>query len=245
MPNILTRRIGPFPGWVWGGAAVLGGLLFFYFRKQGQAQQTGGLPAVSPAASAVPFVPSVTVTGIPPGPSSGPTPLPGQSGPQTATVQSQGPGGAWLYSGPGTGAVLAKIPTGTTVTVTGTAVSGPMPGVGAQQVTSWVPVAWGPLKGYLSAGDISNYSGGSGGYGYAGATGYSTPIGGWTVGWQPSAVPTPVSPGGGWGAGSTVNRTGAPRRARRLFGGSGGGTSVNRTGARATRPLRRRTLSGR
>lgn len=227
-----------------GQPAPSGGFLGIFGGPSG-AQQQRGLPAVSPAASAVPFVPSVTVTGIPPSSAPSPTGSPGPSGisvPQPVW-QYGTPVGSFVWKSTGVnsppGVPAGQIYPGSN----GTPVSNPnaFPGFGA---FSW---QWAPVPAGMSDTQYAQAltSGGSGGWGYAGTGGLANPIGGWTLGWNPAPTRPSVSPGGGWGAGPSVNRTGASRRARRLFGGSGGGAAVNRTGTRATRPLRRRTLSGR
>lgn len=250
--EILTRKIGPLPGWAWGGVAVVGGLLFFYFRRQPAQQQ--GQPAVSPAAStSVPFVPSVTVTGIPPGASAASN--------ATAPSTANPPTPVWQF-----GFGMPKDRTRWVWHVTaGATVPGFPPGQVYPASTSdpskianfpayawqWAPVPNGTDatgqpwsdQSYAAALNASGMGGGMGGYGYAGAASLASPVGGWTVGWNPFG-------GAGSGAGSTVNRTGPPRRGRRLFGGAGDGPQGGQGGiGKATRvpsrPLRRRTLSGR
>lgn len=258
MPGILQRKIGPFPGWVWGALAGGGFLVFMYMRGRGrtaqQGQQQQGL-VNNPAASSIPYVPSVTVSGIPPQSQPGSTPPPPPGPPATV------PQPVWQFGAP------PNKPTVWRATPTGSAnfqrnTGGPFPGgvgpgipdEGTQNMLGqygwqWalVPSGYDPNS-YAAA---LNAQGGSGGYGYAGAASLASPIGGWTVGWQPFGS-------GGFGAGSTVNRTGPAKRPRRLFGvgggqysressgfpgGSGGGTTRQRQAA--GQRLKRRSFSGR
>ncbi len=252
MPEILTRRIGPFPGWVWGALAGGGFIVFMYLRKRGQPGQQGqaqGSLVNNPAASSIPYVPSVTVTGIPSAPSPSPTtqgPSSGCSQPDTPVnradwVQFQG---TYWYKPGGQDAPFIKNCVMYSHILDQQSLNAYKAGGGQPYffVQPGVPVP-GEVGAIYTATPVAT-SGGSGGFGYAGAPGYGSAIGGWTVGWTPTAQPGMLSPGGGWGgsgAGSTVNRTGV-RRSRRLFGGSGGGASRVR---QQVRPLRRRNLSGR
>ena len=76
--NILTRKIGPFPGYVW--ALGAGGLAVVYFFMVGRSSSGSSAPAPAgsaqnnPAASSMPFVPSVVVTGLGPNTGAGTTP---------------------------------------------------------------------------------------------------------------------------------------------------------------------------
>jgi hypothetical protein len=244
--EILTRKYGPLPGWAWAAVAVAGGLAFFYFRGRSGSSSSGqaaGLPAVSPAASAVPFVPSVTVTGIPnqqpPAPSTG-------GGSIAAVVTGAGSqglgspsGNSALRAAPSASAPVIMILTvGTKLQLNPQAIPDPNPAWG-----QWYQVASGTGAGFFAWGNdlsLTPGSGGSGGYGYAGAASLASPVGGWTAGWQPFGS-------GGAGANSTINRTGLARpRTRRLYGGSGGGPNrAQRATPSTPRPLRRRNLSGR
>lgn len=182
--NILTRKYAGVPGWAIGGGAVLIGLGFFYFRSKGSsASQTGASqPAGSlvnnPAASSIPYVPSVTVTGIPPTSSAasnttssgvtGNTVVAGSGSPSLSSfggqiplyVQRPSAGGSFTQSG--------TIPFGTTMHVTGAPVQGTWYG----QAATWLPVdLFGTSNTYfVSATDVTQGSGGSGGWGQAGTT---------------------------------------------------------------------------
>lgn len=252
--NILTRKYGGVPGWAIAGGAVVVGVGFFYFRSKGTSTSstnaTNGSLTNNPAASSIPYVPSVTVTGIP---SSNPTPGSGVTTPSnTVTTGSNAPtlagfgGQIPVYthqrSGDGDFTQVTTIPTGQTLTVTGSPVSGNWKGSPA----TWLPVSlYGTQNSYfVSVTDVTPSSG-SGGWGQAGSV---NPIGmfGWTSGWSPLGGGNPgavLSQRAGLqtvGSGGRFDYGGA--------GGSGASNSANRNKtSNVTRRalLKRRKLSGR
>jgi hypothetical protein len=224
MPEILTRKFGGVPGWaVLGGVVVVAGLVWLSRRQKagaaGKADQSGNLALgssggmVNNPAMTVPYVPSVTVTGIPPQPPSQPDPITTPP-PQGSTVTA-GSGNPSLQGPPFNGkfiplfkddlspGYLGMVPWGMRLTVDTkrkTQTGGP----GGQ--FSYVPVTW--LNGRVSTTDISPSGSGSGGF----LT--NIPIAGmfgWTSGW------TPVGAGiGVQGAGGGAPRTTARAKGRSL-----------------------------
>jgi hypothetical protein len=254
--NILTRKYGGVPGWAIGGAAGVLGLAFFLTRKAkdpSTAAQAGTDPNAgsmlnNPAASSIPYVPSVTVTGIPSSPQSSAPVAGSPSQTQTAVVTAAGskkfsPNGTANSTGARSAptynsSITRYIPVGSQVTITGTGFPDP-----TNSDTTWLPT---DRRDYVWNMDIT-ITGGSGGWGQAGAT---NPIGmfGWTSGW---------SPVGGGAAGTVLSQRAGLQTAgsggRFDYGGAGSGdgasSKVNRTSTnRAHSPrskLNRRQLSGR
>jgi Bacterial SH3 domain len=234
--NLLTRKYGGVPGWAIGGGALVAGLAFFYFRRQSSSSSsstgtpTGGSLVNNPAASAIPYVPSVTVTGLPVGattPSSlGPSPsAPVSAGNATITGNPAG-----VFAQPTTkSALITTLPKGTTVQSSGAPVQGENYG----GVSYWVPVNYGGLTGYVAGALIQlgpgSSGGGQGGWGQAGSSN-AVAMMGWTAGW------TPVVSGPGQRGGSGDGFGGPP------------GSSPTRAASRRARvgiPVRRRAFSGR
>jgi hypothetical protein len=209
----------------------------------------------NPAASSIPYVPSVTVTGLPqtqpPQVSTGPAAV------GTNTILTANTTGGTRYQGhPGVvplywpggpakpgdpSSAIIWVPVGTQVQAVGPlgAYGVPVNYLGKKLLAA--PEDWDSSVGNSPSTFVG---GGSGGWGQAGST---NPIGmfGWTSGW---------SPVGGGDAGTILSQraglqtTGAGGRFD--YGGAGGGSSsVNRTAAnKALRPkqkLNRRMLSGR
>jgi hypothetical protein len=246
MPEFLTRKYAGIPGWAIGGAAVLAGLLFFYFRGRSQSQaaaaqgQPYGSAVNNPAASSIPYVPSVNIIGAG---------LPGSSAStgSTAPVSTGGnvPRPVWQNGTPISPYVWKSTgingPSNSNITPgsSGDPASNPpaYPGYGPYS-WQWAPVPQGSDPSGQPWTDASyarallggGGGGGQGGWGYAGQP---NPAGmfGWTTGWSsPNAGVSRVSAliptggGGGEGGGRTgtamsggINSTGASRMRRRTL----------------------------
>lgn len=249
----LTRKYGPLPGWAWAGLAVAAALGFWYLRGRSSSSSSGtsssGSLVNNPAASTVPYVPSVTVTGIPTGTTtpSTPTPITGLQVGATAVVNGNGqpvlvvrpganPDAVWTIDG--------YIPDQSTVTITGP----PVPATWGSGPFLAVPINFAGKQTWVNAIGLQPMpSGGQGGWGYAGNAQPAGALGGWTVGWFPSA-PASGTPGlggrGGSGGPAAGNRNKVPAGPRLLTGGQGGGKS-SRPARTGLRPLRRRDFSTR
>jgi hypothetical protein len=198
--NILTRKIGPLPGWAWGAIAVGAGYILlqrFGSASGSQGQQSG----LSPAASAIPFVPSVTVTGVPPSASNPPNPLTsnvpqpvwlfGPTPPEgtyiwQVTAQGQAASGGMLPSGPQAGSLTQDILQRT----------GPYGTQWAKVPTGYTPTSW--IQALLGG-----TSGGQGGFGVPAVTAMM----GWTTGWGQSTRTVRYPFGGAGGSPGITDRT--------------------------------------
>lgn len=253
--GLITRKYGPLPGWAWAAVAAGAAFLVFYFRGRSSsaAPAPGGSVLNNPAASSIPFVPSVTVTGIPPGTQQPSTPTPTTPGTGQLVVTPgpyAPPGGTFLRTTsqePFSGGIF--VPSGTRLTQSGAPVNTQDKTLGQVPM---IPVTYLGGSYWVSSYDVTPASG-SGGWGQSGAMaplGVGA-VGAWTVGWQPVPGGRGDGTGEGGGGSSKVNRTGVARRAGRLFGGQGGGAGgQGRSGHPAAanspgRVLRRRSLSGR
>jgi hypothetical protein len=275
LPEVLTRRFGGVPLWAilgLGGAALVGFVI--WRRRSGNASSTGGSVVNNPAASSIPYVPSVTVTGVPPlQPSAN---QPGTITPPSGTTQqlivSPGPyappGGTFLRSSPtppatgNWGGIL--VPAGTRLTQNGTAQTYNDPQLGPVPM---IPVSYLGSSYWVSSYDVTPVSGSGDGSGFGGwgSQGQTTPqvaaMMGWTSGWAPvgGAGGSPLyqgwtGPGGqqvavGRGASATTNRQGKAKtktRVRRTRGGLfGRGGGSSTQRQGADRGRRRRSFTGR
>lgn len=239
--ELLTRKYGPLPGWAWAAIAAAGAFAFWYFRGRSSstsaATQSTGSVVNNPAASSIPYVPSVTVTGIP------------ASTTAPSTPATSSPGAVWQFGAVPSGqqTVWSATPSGQAhfQQVTGGAWPGGVrPGRPDPETDKnlgyfgwqWATVPSGSdANSFAAQLNQSGQGGGQGGWGYAGGMAPSGAVGGWTVGWQPAAA----GPGQGGPSAANRNRVAGSR----LLPGKGGGSS-SRTRS-APRPLKRRSFSGR
>lgn len=252
--NILTRKYGGVPGWAIGGGAVVVGLAFFYFRSKGQStsstQQTQQSAANNPAASSIPYVPNVTLTGIPSSSSAANNAgSPGQSGTSTTTVNAtvigaqNGAMGAGARSGPGFGSpVVARIPPGSQIQIDQTPLNTDAAGY------NWFHVVGGNGQGlYVYSPEVAitgpvGSGGGQGGWGQAGTTNPVVFMGTTAWNWGGTAYPQ---------AGAILSQRAGRQTTgsggRFDYGGAGGGSSNTRNTNRARdqKPLKKHKLTRR
>lgn len=219
--SVLTRKIGPLPGWAWGLIAIGGGYLLLSRFRGSPSQGNSGL---SPAASAIPFVPSVTVTGVP---------SPSQPSPPSSTPGSnlQNVNSTYYPRNPVTGAIY-DISQGCKYHIT------------LQQWQGLVQA--GANSTDVNPAQLSAIPDCSGSQGYGGGqTGVPavTAMMGWTTGWG-SPSRTVRYPYGGGGAPAITNRTSAMNSFYAPSPGYGGGASKSRGSRTASLFTGRRTGRG-
>jgi hypothetical protein len=243
---------------------VVVALGFFYFRSRSAgtpagAASPGGSMVNNPAASSIPYVPSVTVTGIPAAPATAvSTPPPAGSGLTAGSGNPNLAGGMipFYQQIGGTMKQVSSLPFGTKLTQSGEPIQSKFGPTGQQGPSLFIPIS-GPIPGFVSGDDVSYGQAGQGGWGQAGqGMPLVTAMMGWTSGWPPltGAYPPGTSLGqrtgpvtAGAGAGTPVrNRTGTNRP--RVFGyprgGGGGGPSSSKASPRTGVARRGRPRTG-
>ena len=145
--SILTRRIGPLPGWAWGGLVAVAAWWFFLRGRSATSSSSSGA-GTAPNSNSVyglGYAQGLQAAGANAPPPTA-TPAPGRRG----VVKSTDPnytGGAGIFSSPSTtGGTIAIVPQGTQLSVTGPPVTGqPWGGV-----DFWWPVDEGGRPGFIS-----------------------------------------------------------------------------------------------
>lgn len=219
MANFLTEKIGPLPGWAWGGLAAGGALVVFVLvgNKSSSTSSTStsstGSLTNNPAASSIPYVPSVTVVN----PSTGSSTTTGATA-QTVTLGAapgQSNSGIWAsmvaaYPAANTPASqYTTLPFGQ-YQVAGSPSNNRYPVIVPGGGTMWVPAENVTSSSAANAGA----GGGQGSYGTVGITPY--------MGWSSGAVavgggPNFIRGGKGGGKPAVLATVG-----RQLVGGKGG-----------------------
>src|SRR5579884_10653 len=218
--NILTRKIGPFPVWVYAAVAA-GAVTVVLLYRRGQPAAMAPAPASSDLSGQLQYPPTVVVTpssvaNVPAssdtGTATGTGTAPAQAG--NATTRQSGPGGVWdqTYGGISVrqspdpnSQVIGFIPFGSTFQV-GSPVQGGQAALywwdPVRQVTTktWYPVEGGGPKGYVSSLDVvlQNLAG-LGGAGATAVLQHFAPF-----------VPTQYAQTGMGGLSELARRTGVP-----------------------------------
>lgn len=162
--SILTRQIGPLPGWAWGGLVAVAAWWLFLRGKGASSSGTTNAAAsgsaldsgyslgyaqgvqANPPAAAQTGQPGRQLT-IRPATTSGPA----------APYDAQN-SGVPVRAQPGPSAVIGTVPFGSTVTAAGAQVTG-QPSETGNPI--WWPVTYGGSAGYINAFDVANAVGGA------------------------------------------------------------------------------------
>lgn len=158
----LTRKIGPLPGWAWGGLAAVGVWFFFLRGKPSAAATPNAAAAGSQLASGygLGYAQGLQSAGPPSGAASTTTPAasPGRRGhtvPAPPGFPSAGYGAIPIYDSPQMQNIVGWAPFDQDLTVTGPAVNGRKLPSGQ---SAWYPIDWGGTPGFVSGDSFASFA---------------------------------------------------------------------------------------